>query len=150
MICLSGGNQSRNSEFSRDSANALQSSRRRSARELSPEAAQYDHPPPRYFSQSLNPAVRNVNHENPTTPRVTEHWNDPVRNPLLCYFDTCYPVVNGLRALGSECRVEFSTGQRVPSQDSALEFLFPSAQGPDCRRYSPREFRTGRPGKRSE
>ncbi|KAI8518897.1 hypothetical protein Bbelb_021540 [Branchiostoma belcheri] len=78
-------------------------------------------------------------------PRVTEHWNDPVRNPLLWYFDTCYPVVNGLRALASECRVEVSTGQRVPSQDSALEFLFPSAQGPEYLRYFPREFRTGRP-----
>ncbi|KAI8508458.1 hypothetical protein Bbelb_135570 [Branchiostoma belcheri] len=32
-------------------------------------------------------------------PRVTEHWNDPVRNPLLRDFGTCYPVVNGLRAL---------------------------------------------------
>ncbi|KAI8485136.1 E3 ubiquitin-protein ligase mib1 [Branchiostoma belcheri] len=43
----------------------------------------------------------------PTTrlpaPRVTEHWNDPVRNPLLRDFGTCYPVVNGLRALANEC-----------------------------------------------
>ncbi|KAI8483096.1 hypothetical protein Bbelb_391150, partial [Branchiostoma belcheri] len=54
-------------------------------------------------------------------------------------------VVNGLRVLESECRVEFSTEQRVPSQDSALEFEFPSAHGRDCRRYFPREFRTGRP-----
>ncbi|KAI8479283.1 hypothetical protein Bbelb_429750 [Branchiostoma belcheri] len=77
--------------------------------------------------------------------RVIEHRNDPVRNPLLRYFGTCYPVVNGLRVLESECRVEFSTEQRVPSQDSALEFEFPSAHGRDCRRYFPREFRTGRP-----
>ncbi|KAI8518808.1 hypothetical protein Bbelb_020650 [Branchiostoma belcheri] len=80
-------------------------------------------------------------------PRVTEHWDEPVRNPLLRYLDTCYPVVNGLRALGSECRVEFSTGQRVPSQDSALGFQFPSAQGPECRRYFSRTsaLGTGRP-----
>ncbi|KAI8483152.1 hypothetical protein Bbelb_391710 [Branchiostoma belcheri] len=77
--------------------------------------------------------------------RVIEHRNDPVRNPLLRYFGTCYPVVNGLRVLESECRLEFSTEQRVPSQDSALEFEFPSAQGPECRRYFPREFRTGWP-----
>ncbi|KAI8502149.1 hypothetical protein Bbelb_197370 [Branchiostoma belcheri] len=46
-------------------------------------------------------------------PRVTELWNDSLTNPLLGYFGTCYPVVNGLRALASECRVEFSTGYPV-------------------------------------
>ncbi|KAI8513574.1 Limb region 1 -like protein [Branchiostoma belcheri] len=50
-------------------------------------------------------------------PRVTEHWNDPVRNPLLRDFSTGYPVVNGLRALGPECRrhfpCEFRTGRPV-------------------------------------
>ncbi|KAI8491400.1 hypothetical protein Bbelb_310330 [Branchiostoma belcheri] len=71
-------------------------------------------------------------------------------------------VVNRLRALASEYRVEFSTGKPVPTQDSALEFQFwrsfstgkcrsalescaefPSAQGPECRRHFPREFSTG-------
>ncbi|KAI8491107.1 hypothetical protein Bbelb_311480 [Branchiostoma belcheri] len=32
-------------------------------------------------------------------PRVTEHWNDPVRSALLRDFGTCYPVVNVSRAL---------------------------------------------------
>ncbi|KAI8516670.1 hypothetical protein Bbelb_052510 [Branchiostoma belcheri] len=62
-------------------------------------------------------------------PRVTEHWNDSVRNPLFGYFCTCYPVMNGLQALASECRVEFSTGKRVPSRDSALEFQFWRSSG---------------------
>ncbi|KAI8480820.1 hypothetical protein Bbelb_414550 [Branchiostoma belcheri] len=78
-------------------------------------------------------------------PRVTELWNDSLTNPLLGYFGTCYlvvnglralasecrvefstgyPVVNGLRAMASECRVEFSAGKRVRSRDSALKFHF--------------------------
>ncbi|KAI8493000.1 hypothetical protein Bbelb_290040 [Branchiostoma belcheri] len=76
-------------------------------------------------------------------PRVTEHWNDSVRNPLLGYFGTCYPVVNGLQALASECRVEFSTGKRVPSRDSALEFQFWRSSEVNCRQDGGRVYRCG-------
>ncbi|KAI8487130.1 hypothetical protein Bbelb_352000 [Branchiostoma belcheri] len=85
-----------------------------------------------------NPSLSFVNN----SPRVTEHWNDPVRNPLLRDFGTCYPVVNGLRALAiqwwtaselwqtsaewklapeNECRVKIQLWNSSPDGVSALE-----------------------------
>ncbi|KAI8519337.1 hypothetical protein Bbelb_025940 [Branchiostoma belcheri] len=69
--------------------------------------------------------------------RVTEHWNDPVRNPLLRDFGTCYPVVNCLRALVASA--EWNSALAIQCAELS------SAQGPECRRHFPHEFRTGRP-----
>ncbi|KAI8482706.1 hypothetical protein Bbelb_395860 [Branchiostoma belcheri] len=52
-------------------------------------------------------------------PRVTEHWNDPVRNALLRDFGTCYPVVNVPRALVASAEwnsaLAIQCGERPPS-----------------------------------
>ncbi|KAI8505614.1 hypothetical protein Bbelb_168030 [Branchiostoma belcheri] len=54
-------------------------------------------------------------------PRVTEHWNDLVRNPLLRDFGTCYPVVNGLRALVASAEWNSALAiQWAPSVDATF------------------------------
>ncbi|KAI8506185.1 hypothetical protein Bbelb_156120 [Branchiostoma belcheri] len=47
------------------------------------------------------------------------------------------------RSLASECRVEFSTGKRVPSQDSALEFQFWRSFSTGKKAFSNIEFLCG-------
>ncbi|KAI8487850.1 hypothetical protein Bbelb_342980 [Branchiostoma belcheri] len=63
--------------------------------------------------------VHNVRTTQPPPPRVTEHWNDPVRNALLRDFGTCYPVVNVPRALVASAEwnsaLAIQCGERPPS-----------------------------------
>ncbi|KAI8483150.1 hypothetical protein Bbelb_391690 [Branchiostoma belcheri] len=64
--------------------------------------------------------------ENSASSAKSHRALNPVRNPLLRYFGTCYLVVNGLRARASECRLEVSTVKRVPIKAPTADATFPA------------------------